>query len=86
MVVECCIGLLKGRFRKLKVEMDIDRVEDLPVIIVAACCLHNIRIFNGEEIEDFIDPPEEDVNNFQNIFTSPQVASDKRQEIIGMMC
>ena len=80
-VVERCIGLLKGRFRKLKGEMDIDRVEDRPVIIVAACCLHNICIFSGEEIEDFIDPPEEDVNNFQNIFTNPQVASDKREEM-----
>ena len=86
MVVERCIGLLKDRLRQLKVEMDIDRVEDLPVIIVAACCLHNICIFSGEEIEDFIDPPEEGVNNFQNIFTNPQVASDKRKEIISMMC
>ena len=86
MVIERCIGLLKGRFRKLKVEMDIDRVEDLPVVIVAACCLHNLCIYSGEEIEDFIDPPEQDVNNFQNVFTNPQIASDKRKEIINLVC
>ena len=86
MVIERCIGLLKGRFRKLRVEMDIDRVEDLPVIIVAACCLHNICLFTGEDIEDFIDPPEQDVNNFQNIFTNPQIASDKREEIMNLVC
>ena len=37
MVVERSLGLLKGRFRKLKTQMEVDKIEDAPVIIVAAC-------------------------------------------------
>ena len=48
--------------------MDIDRVEDLPVIIVAACCLHNICLFTGEDIEDFIDPPRTGCQQFSEHF------------------
>ena len=42
MVVERSLSLLKGKCRKLKTQMDIDKVEDAPVIIAAACVLHNV--------------------------------------------
>jgi len=44
MIVERSLGLLKSRFRKLKTMMDIDRVVDLPQIIVAACTLHTFSM------------------------------------------
>ena len=37
MIVERSIGLLKGRFRKLKVIADVDRTRFLPKLITAAC-------------------------------------------------
>ena len=44
MVVERCIGLSKGRFRKLITLMDTDKLEDIPEIVICACVLHNICI------------------------------------------
>ena len=61
MVVERSIGLLKGRFRKLKTQMEVDKIEDAPVIIVAACVLHNICLMDDEDdIEDFMDDNDDD--------------------------
>ena len=37
MVIERGIGLLKGRFRNLKVMVDIDRIRSLPKLVMAAC-------------------------------------------------
>ena len=54
MVVERCIGLLKGRFRKLKTLMAVDKLDDVPEIVVCACILHNICIVD-DDIEDFLD-------------------------------
>ena len=56
MVVERSLGFLKGRFRKLKTQMEVDKIEDAPVIIVAACVLHNVCLMDNEDdIEDFTD-------------------------------
>ena len=71
MVIERGIGLLKGRFQKLKVMMDIDRIRFLPKLVIAACTLHNFYIYSNNEIDDFLQPLDDDddaANNFVNIF------------------
>lgn len=40
-LIEEAFGILKGRFRKLKM-LDIDIIEDIPEIEITACTLHNI--------------------------------------------
>ncbi|XP_062512091.1 putative nuclease HARBI1 [Corticium candelabrum] len=54
MAIERAFALLKGRFRRLKY-VDIDRLEDVPDIILAACTLHNICIMSENDIEHFVD-------------------------------
>ena len=54
MVIERAFALLKGRFPRLKY-VDIDRLEDLPTIILAACTMHNICLVCEEDIDDFLD-------------------------------
>ena len=54
MVIERTFALLKGRFRQLKY-MDIDRVEDFPNIILAACTLHNICLMSEGDVDDLVD-------------------------------
>lgn len=54
MVIERAFALLKGRFRGLKC-VDIDRLEDIPYIILAACTLHNICIMSDKDEDDFLD-------------------------------
>ena len=58
MVIECAFALLKGRFRRLKY-MDIDKVEDIPSIILMCCTLHNIYLLSEDDVEYFLD----DVSN-----------------------
>ena len=54
MAIERAFALLKGRFRRLKY-VDIDRLEDVPDIILATCTLHNICIMSENDIEHFVD-------------------------------
>lgn len=86
MKIEHTFGLLKGRFRKLKVMMDIDRVEDIPLLVTSACVLHNFCLLNEDDVEMFLDLDiEHEVNNFQNIFIEQEEAAKKRAEIMQMV-
>ena len=59
-------NVLKNRFRKLKTMMDIDKIDDIPEIIVSACILlHNICIIE-DGIEDFLDDSNDDDDNDDN--------------------
>ena len=88
MVIERGIGLLKGRYRKLKVMVDIDRIRFLPKLVIAACTLHNVCIYSNDEIDDFLQPldDDDDANNFVNIFADDNNAVRKRAEIMDMIC
>jgi hypothetical protein len=86
MKIEHTFGLLKGRFRKLKVMMDIDKVEDIPLIVTSACVLHNFCLVNEDNIDMFLDSDiEQEVNNFQNIFVEQENAKTKRAEIMQLV-
>ena len=61
MVVERSLSLYKGRFRKTKTSMEMCKIKDAPVIIVAARVLHNICLIADEDnIEDFMDDNSDD--------------------------
>ena len=83
MVIEPGIGLLKGRFRKLKVTVDIDRIRFLPKLVIAASTLHNFCIYSNDEIDDFLQPldyDDDDANNFVNIFADDDNADEREQK------
>ena len=88
MIVERSIGLLKGRFRKLKVIADVDRTRFLPKLITAACTLHNLCIYSHHEIEYFLDPDDDDgdANDFVNIIANDNNAVPKRAELMNLIC
>ena len=88
MIVERSMGLLKGRFRKLKVIADVDRARFLPKLITAACTLHNFCIYFHDEIEYFLDPDDDDgdANDFVNIFANNNNAVQKRAELMNLIC
>ncbi|KAK7474793.1 hypothetical protein BaRGS_00033974 [Batillaria attramentaria] len=53
--VERAIGLLKGKWRRLRVELDMTNRMEVPNIIFAACVLHNFVILNnGIHYEDIL--------------------------------
>lgn len=51
----CCIerafGLLKGRFRRLKM-LDMTKIEKIPDLIIACCILHNLCQDNDDSVDD----------------------------------
>ena len=86
MKIEHTFGLLKGRFRKLKVMIDIDRVQDIPLLVISACVLHNFCLLNEDDVEMFMDLDiEQEVNNFQHIFGEQEEATRKRAEVMQMV-
>ena len=56
MIVKRSLILSKGEFRKTKTLMEVDKIKDAPVKIVATCVLHNICIIADDgDIDDFMD-------------------------------
>ncbi|KAI4466225.1 hypothetical protein MML48_3g00014803 [Holotrichia oblita] len=49
-VIEQAFGLLKGRFRRLKL-MENVKLEFIPQLVMAACVLHNFCCSHGEEVQ-----------------------------------
>ena len=52
--IERAIGLLKGRFRRLR-EIPMHDPEDICTMIVAACIMHNVCITAGDTGDDFVE-------------------------------
>ena len=81
MVVERSLALLKNRFRKLKTSMLKQKIEDVPVVVVAACVLHNTCLMNEDDIDDSLDEGENGhyngeqpaENNFNGFVVLPYV-------------
>ena len=67
MVVERSIGLCKNRFRKLKTMMDVDKIDEIPEILVSACILHNICTIE-DDIDDFLDDFNDNDDNDDDMF------------------
>ena len=81
MVIERAFGHLKGRFRRLKY-LDVE-VTNVPLIVMAACLLHNLCIIHEDDVEEFIEGVEEEVNGFFNIFPARAGGEEKRNQIMA---
>lgn len=54
-VIERVLGLLKGRWRRLKC-LEMEAVEEIPSVVSAGCVLHNFCLLADEgDIEQFFD-------------------------------
>lgn len=42
-------------FRKRKTEVEINRIEDAPEIVVASCVLHDIFLIAGDDVYEFLE-------------------------------
>ena len=81
MVIERAFALLKGQFRRLKY-VDIDKVDDIPKIVIVACVLHNINLCNEDSFLDFMDDQDDEVNGYESILTPNTPAVQKCTEIM----
>ena len=59
--VEHAIGLLKGKFRRLK-DLDMAKVTEVPYVIFACCVLHNFVIFHSGVDRGDIEVVPEDID------------------------
>ena len=87
--VKHCFGTLKGKFRRLMLELDVD-VMSAPTMVLAACILHNLSVLNHEEIEEWCnddgdDDDDVDNNVVQNVFPPNVIRIQKRRQIIRML-
>ena len=65
------------------------RIQDVPVVIVAACVLHNICLMTEDDIDDFLDgddgndSDDDDDDGADGFFYFPRdiLGEDKRREI-----
>ena len=81
MVIERAFALLKRRFRRLKY-VDIDKVDDIPKIVIVACVLHNISLCKEYSFLDFMDDQDDEMNAYESILTPNTPAVQKRTEIM----
>lgn len=66
-VIERAFGLLKGRFRSLLTILAIDRVDLIPMHILACCVLHNVCLLKGDEFNiEMIEDDLEVINCMDN--------------------
>lgn len=56
--IENAFALLKGRFRRLKL-METVKMDLLALLVMTACILHNVCIFNGDIPNDLMDLEQE---------------------------
>jgi hypothetical protein len=61
-VVERSFGLLKGRFRRLQ-NIDICDVEEVVKVCISGCTLHNICILEADELDDYFNDNQGQVQN-----------------------
>jgi hypothetical protein len=63
--------------------MDIDNNDDISDIVKAACVMHSIALLTTDNVYDFLDAElDEEINDFHNVFSEENDASDKRRQIM----
>lgn len=85
-VVERAIGHMKGRFRRLK-NVHLYDVEAACKIIFAGCILHNLCILSGDEVEEFIEIPEDDdhPNNYPPVYRNADDGIQLRDRLVNQL-
>ena len=79
MVVEHLFGTLKGQFRRLKLKLDVDKVEDIPTIVIALALCTIYQFFlddNTDEDNDY---------DYQDIFPPNRNGIKKRRDIMNTL-
>ena len=66
MSIEHFFGTLKGQFRRFKLQLDMQLIEDAPMLAVAACILHNLAILHHDDVYDWLDCDDDDDDDYQN--------------------
>lgn len=72
MAVERAFGLLKGRFRSLLTVLAMDRIDLVPMHILACCVLHNICLMR----DDIHIEVNENVEEIENLMENNEYARD----------
>lgn len=92
MVIERAFSLLKGRFRRLKY-VDMSCTNDIGSFILAACALHNLCLFNEEDVEDMMDDSDgtDDYGHLSHRDTNStatlsRAAAEKRRRVMTQVC
>lgn len=90
MTIERAFGLLKGRFRSLLTTFAMDRVDLIPMHIIACCILHNVCLMRGdylniEENEDIEVLNCDAMNNNENMREATRAGAAKRDLIAGRL-
>jgi len=84
--VEHAIGLLKGKFRRLK-HLDMLKLSEIPTFIFAMCVLHNFMLKCNDADEEEIDLSDENLNNeFLEEPCTDITGDSKRLEIANLLC
>jgi len=88
-VIERAFGLLKGRFRSLLTTLAIDRVDLIPMHILACCILHNVCLMKGDEINvemiEDIEVIDYVMDNNENMRDAANIGAAKRDLIAGRL-
>lgn len=85
-VVERSIGLIKGRFRRLR-EIGVREPETIARTILAGCILHNLCIKTNEDIEMYIEHDNRDnhPNNYPNIYQNDINGVQRRNQLVNFL-
>lgn len=85
--VERAFGHLKGRFRRLQ-DIPLHSSTEICQMILAACILHNMCIFNDDEVEDYIMEEQlQDPNDCQcdNIYQNGHNGIVRRLQLVNSL-
>ena len=87
-VVERALGLLKGRWRRLKY-IEVENVEEVPSVVSGACVFHNFCLIVDEgTIEEFFyvesddDDDDDDDDQSSSAVPRPQAVAKRNQMVI----
>lgn len=80
--IERAFGLLKTRFRSIRTVLAMERLDLIPMFVIACCTMHNICHLKGDEIElDPINEIEENIPSHQDTAQIEQAGRAKRDLI-----
>ena len=83
-VVERSIGHLKGCFRKLR-EVYMFNIEGICKDIFAACVLHNLRVLENDDLDDYMYEENQDPNNYPGLYQNNEHGVHRRNQLVQMM-
>ena len=68
--IDRAFGVLKRRFRRLLVGIDIVDINEINEIVMAACVVHNLCMLYDDE-QDFLDDDNDDQNGVNPVLLQP---------------